>query len=335
MFGFLKSKRQLAPASTLNLAEEALAPSPPKQRSWSDYDDKEFHEEVMRRVKAATKAIQEDPENFEKTLAYLENRDPDFVAERERREEAFFAEMDLRQNHVPPAHENPAVVEQSEAFCLELGRSIGQKGFIEGQSDAFETGSNLLDEHFKQIGLSEHFDYAVRQRLEEVYDSGINEVKRAHAAQVEATYQQKKSNIEAKLGKSIDHLLEAPGSAAWSAKTGKFKIIGGPVARKPGRIGGNRILIGGILDGGPKALASSAVRHVEMATAESVNNWGGAVGFGLAGAALFGPAGLIVGGLMGGKGTSHVFIAVLSDDTRLLIEGDTGAYRAFLAAAIH
>lgn len=77
----------------------------------------------------------------------------------------------------------------------------------------------------------------------------------------------------------------------------------------------------------------SAVARVEIASEESVKRVGGALGWGLAGAALFGPAGLIVGGLLGGKGKDVTFAGTLKDGKRFLVMARSEVFMKFQAAA--
>lgn len=78
--------------------------------------------------------------------------------------------------------------------------------------------------------------------------------------------------------------------------------------------------------------AMSALESVEMASEESVKRVGGALGWGLAGGALFGPAGLVVGGVLGGKGTDVTFIGTLRDGKRFLASARSETYVKFRSA---
>lgn len=58
--------------------------------------------------------------------------------------------------------------------------------------------------------------------------------------------------------------------------------------------------------------------EIEMASEESVKSVCGAVGWGVAGAALFGPVGLLAGALMGGRKDEVTFVAKLKDGRKML-----------------
>ena len=74
------------------------------------------------------------------------------------------------------------------------------------------------------------------------------------------------------------------------------------------------------------------LRSIEVATEESVKRAGGTVGWGLAGAALLGPVGLLAGLLAGGRGKDVTFIAQLKDGRRLMATTDAGTYKKLAAA---
>jgi hypothetical protein len=75
------------------------------------------------------------------------------------------------------------------------------------------------------------------------------------------------------------------------------------------------------------------IRQVEVATEESVKRVGGAVGWGAAGAILAGPAGLIAGALLGGRGKDVTFVVVFDDGRKFLAKGSSKAYEAFLKSS--
>ena len=64
---------------------------------------------------------------------------------------------------------------------------------------------------------------------------------------------------------------------------------------------------------------------------ENVKQFGGAAGFGVAGAVLFGPAGLLAGVLLGGNKKTHALIAVFPDGTKAMIEMNAQLYKKLLA----
>ena len=69
------------------------------------------------------------------------------------------------------------------------------------------------------------------------------------------------------------------------------------------------------------------VATLEIATQESVHRLGGALGWGAAGAALLGPAGLIAGLVLGGRGKQVTFVLVFKDGRKAVMTADQGAYR--------
>lgn len=74
------------------------------------------------------------------------------------------------------------------------------------------------------------------------------------------------------------------------------------------------------------------LQSVDVATEENVKRAGGTVGWGLAGAALLGPVGLLAGLLVGGRGKDVTFVAVLKDGRRLMATTDASTYKKIVAA---
>lgn len=81
-----------------------------------------------------------------------------------------------------------------------------------------------------------------------------------------------------------------------------------------------------------KAYSSRDLESVEIATEEAVKKVAGAVGWGLAGAALLGPVGLLAGALLGGKGKEVTFVAQFKDGKKILASTDSDTYKKILAA---
>jgi len=75
------------------------------------------------------------------------------------------------------------------------------------------------------------------------------------------------------------------------------------------------------------------VATVEMASEESVKKLGGTVGWGLAGAALLGPVGLLAGLLKGGNKKQVTFVCVFKDGRKMLATTDSKTYTKIMAAA--
>lgn len=67
-----------------------------------------------------------------------------------------------------------------------------------------------------------------------------------------------------------------------------------------------------------ETIPSSQVEKVELASEESVVSVGGAAGWGLAGSVLLGPAGLLAGLILGGKGKDVTFVCKFKDGRKFL-----------------
>lgn len=74
------------------------------------------------------------------------------------------------------------------------------------------------------------------------------------------------------------------------------------------------------------------VTGLEIATEETVKRVTGTVGWGLAGAALLGPVGLLAGLFMGGKSKKVTFILRFKDGRKLLASADSSSFAAIQAA---
>ena len=119
-------------------------------------------------------------------------------------------------------------------------------------------------------------------------------------------------------------------SSFWDHQVSSITFLAGDLGKGTGYL----LASGKIrIPGGAKDFPMHAVSRVEIASEESVKRVGGALGWGLAGAALFGGAGLIVGGLLGGKGVDVTFVGTLSDGSRFLATARKDIYVKFQAAA--
>ena len=76
----------------------------------------------------------------------------------------------------------------------------------------------------------------------------------------------------------------------------------------------------------------SELAEVEIASEEAVKRVGGTLGWGLAGAVVLGPIGLLAGLLMGGKKKEVTFVAKFKDGRKLLATTDSKSYTKILAA---
>jgi hypothetical protein len=80
-------------------------------------------------------------------------------------------------------------------------------------------------------------------------------------------------------------------------------------------------------------IRATQVDAVEIATEERVKKLGGTVGWGLLGGALLGPAGMLAGLLVGGRGKRVVFTMQFNDGRKLLGSADGPAFTAIETAA--
>lgn len=68
------------------------------------------------------------------------------------------------------------------------------------------------------------------------------------------------------------------------------------------------------------------IEIVDIATEENVKRLGGTVGWGVAGAILLGPVGLLAGLLLGGKEKEITFVVKFKDGRKLLASGDNATF---------
>ena len=73
------------------------------------------------------------------------------------------------------------------------------------------------------------------------------------------------------------------------------------------------------------------LQAIEIASEESVKRFGGTVGWGLVGATLLGPVGLLAGLLAGGRGKEVTFVATFKDGKRLFATTDSDTYKKMAA----
>jgi hypothetical protein len=77
---------------------------------------------------------------------------------------------------------------------------------------------------------------------------------------------------------------------------------------------------------GNSVVLKNHLESVEIASEESVKRVGGTLGWGIAGATLLGPVGLLAGLLLGGKGKDVTFVAVFKDGKKMLATADAKTY---------
>lgn len=75
-----------------------------------------------------------------------------------------------------------------------------------------------------------------------------------------------------------------------------------------------------------KNISDKALETVEIATEESVKRIGGTVGWGVAGAVILGPVGLLAGLLLGGKGKDITFVAKFKNGKKFMASTDSKTF---------
>lgn len=79
-------------------------------------------------------------------------------------------------------------------------------------------------------------------------------------------------------------------------------------------------------------IPASEIESLELATEESVKRLGGTVGWGIAGAALLGPVGLLAGLLAGGKGKDVTFVCTFKDGRKFMAVAPSQVWNDLMAA---
>ena len=82
----------------------------------------------------------------------------------------------------------------------------------------------------------------------------------------------------------------------------------------------------------PETISFYSIESCELASEESVKKIGGTVGWGLAGAVVLGPVGLLAGMLLGGRGKDVTFVVKLEDGRKFLATTTSKAYTKIQAA---
>ncbi|QIC64454.1 hypothetical protein [Acinetobacter schindleri] len=77
--------------------------------------------------------------------------------------------------------------------------------------------------------------------------------------------------------------------------------------------------------------SSVEVEELALASEENVKKIGGTVGWGVAGAAILGPVGLLAGLLLGGKGKEVTFVMKFVDGRKMLATTDSKTYTKLTA----
>lgn len=81
-----------------------------------------------------------------------------------------------------------------------------------------------------------------------------------------------------------------------------------------------------------ESITLDKLESVELASEDSVKRIGGTVGWGVAGAVVLGPVGLLAGLLLGGKGKDVTFVAKFKDGRKMLATTDSKTYTKLQSA---
>lgn len=98
--------------------------------------------------------------------------------------------------------------------------------------------------------------------------------------------------------------------------TGQFEMLAGDFSKGVVNFVGNEVRISAGLHG--EMRMANEISSIAIATEETIKKTGGTIGWGLAGAAVLGPVGLLAGLVVGGKKTEVTFIMVFDDGKKLL-----------------
>lgn len=83
---------------------------------------------------------------------------------------------------------------------------------------------------------------------------------------------------------------------------------------------------------GGECITFSEIETLELAGEESVKRVGGTLGWGIVGASLLGPVGMLAGLLAGGRGKEVTFVCQFKDGRRMLASTDSKTYTKMQAA---
>lgn len=113
----------------------------------------------------------------------------------------------------------------------------------------------------------------------------------------------------------------------------KIKVHAGDFEKQPGRYNfGMLTLYTQEHPFAGESIHENELESVEPASEQSVKRVGGTAGWGLAGGALLGPAGLLGGLLIGGRGKDVTFVARFKDGRKLLATTDNKTFIKLQAA---
>lgn len=223
------------------------------------------------------------------------------------------------------------------AAAIERGDDVpswARDVFERGRADALARVNTVSEVERKQIYIERHtqFDEWCRSVDDEerrwisrsLYDAGEGRGEdQAQKAQFDAA-------MAAAPPAPVKPASYLNDTSFWDHQVSTIKFLAGDLGK------GNGYLLNSgkvRIPGGAKDFHMFAVATVEAASEESVKRVGGAIGWGVAGASLFGPAGFIVGGLLGGQGRDVTFVGTLKDGKRFMATAKSDVYTKFLAAS--
>jgi hypothetical protein len=80
-----------------------------------------------------------------------------------------------------------------------------------------------------------------------------------------------------------------------------------------------------------KIIALAELEEIDVASEENVKRIGGTIGWGVAGALVLGPVGILAGLLLGGKKTEVTFVAKFKGDRKMFGSTDSKTYKTMMA----
>jgi len=113
----------------------------------------------------------------------------------------------------------------------------------------------------------------------------------------------------------------------------KFKVLAGDFAEGDNSFSSDIFILKSKSNNKVEHIHRNKIASIDIATEETVKRLGGALKWGLAGSMMLGPAGLLAGLLLGGKGKDIIFIVKFKDGRQLLASSDSKTYTEIQAAA--
>lgn len=194
--------------------------------------------------------------------------------------------------------------EEQGAIAKEIGREIANR-YVEGG------GSDINALHREVHGL------AMKKGMDEVY------------AKKDFNLPSLTPNPPPEPQTSRLPFLE--GAPFYATRLEKVTFIAGRLGQGTGHLlADGKILI----PSGEFMFSPNAIKAVELATQERVTKWSSALGWTVVGGSLLGPAGAIVGGLLGGQKDDMTYLVTFSEEHRCLVSSSARVYHKLLGATI-